>query len=130
MLRSTTALAHCLSFAACASLATTVGFPAADADDNDVLSQSEFNEFFDDTDGFERFDDDDNGSLSRTEYNEAVDATYETDAFFSGLDRDHNSSLSRSEFLTGWFGQFDANKNGSLSRSEFEASLEALSVEL
>ena len=74
----TAILAISIALAACASVATTVGFPAADADDDNVLSYSEFNEVFDDTDGYERYDDDDNGVLNRTEYNEAVDTQYET----------------------------------------------------
>ncbi|MGH7460411.1 MAG: EF-hand domain-containing protein [Longimicrobiales bacterium] len=68
--------------------------------------------------------------LSRTEYNEAVDTKYETDSFFHGLDGDHSGSLTRDEFVRGWFNTFDTDKNDSLRRSEFEAAIGALEVEL
>ena len=129
-MRNVLTLAIGVTIAACASVATTVGFPAADADDDNMLSYAEFNEVFDDTDGYERYDDDDNGVLSRTEYNEAVDAQYETDAFFHGLDRNHNGTLTREEFVAGWFNMFDTDKNNYLRRAEFESAIRALEVEL
>jgi Ca2+-binding EF-hand superfamily protein len=77
-----------------------------------------------------RYDDDDDGNLSRTEYHEAVDDSYETDAYFKGLDQDANNQLSRQEFNDGWFRMFDADQNGTLSESEFRSAIGALSVEL
>lgn len=130
MLRKIGLLATALAFAGCATVATTVGFPAADANDDDMLNSAEFHEFFDDTDAFERFDDDDDGSLTRTEYNEAVDDTYETDAYFNGLDTDKNSKLNKHEFVGGWFNLFDADKNNMLSKAEFENAIASLEVEL
>lgn len=120
----------CVSLVACATAAATVGFPAADADDNDLLSPAEFNEFFDDTNLFERFDDNDDHALSRAEYNEAVDSQYETDSHFNGLDRDASATLSRSEFVDGWFTMFDEDKNGSLTHAEFETAIGSLDPEL
>ena len=130
MLRKFGALAAALTLAACATVASTVGFPAADADDDDLLSVAEFREFFDDTDAYERFDDNDDGMLSRTEYTEAVDSPYEADTYWHGLNIDHNDTLSRDEFIDGWFKMFDADKSNSLSRAEFENAIESLEVEL
>lgn len=125
-----TLLSFAVALSACATAATTVGFPAADADDNDALSPAEFNEFFDDTDAFEKFDDDDDGFLNRTEYNEAVDSPYEADSYFTPLDANQDAKLDRSEFIGGWFGMFDGDKNGALSKGEFENAIESLEVEL
>lgn len=131
MLRRLALLITCVATAACAStVATTVGFPAADADDDDVLTTAEFHEFFDDTDAYERYDDNDDGNLTRQEYNEAVDEAYETDAYFKGLDASNDGSLTRAEFIDGWFRMFDANQDQRLSRGEFDSAVEALSVEL
>jgi Ca2+-binding EF-hand superfamily protein len=124
------ALAVTIFLGGCAAAAATAGFPAADADDDDVLSAAEFQEAFDDLDAYERYDDDDDGNLSRTEYNEAVDEKYETDAYFKGLDRDANSQLSRQEFIDGWFAMFDADQSKTLSEGEFRSAVDALSVEL
>jgi Ca2+-binding EF-hand superfamily protein len=129
MIRKVGLLAVAFAFAACSTVATTVGFPAADADDDDALSNAEFHEFFDDTDAFERFDDNDDGSLNRTEYNEAVDDAYEGDSYWTGLNGDNNDRLSREEFIGGWFKMFDADRNNMLTRSEFENAIESLSVE-
>jgi Ca2+-binding EF-hand superfamily protein len=130
MIRTFATVTVALAIGACATVATTVGFPAADADDNDMISTTEFGEVWDDFDLFERFDDDDNNTVSRTEYNEAVDATYETDAYFRGLDRDRNGTLSRDEFVNGWFTMFDNDRNGSLNRNEFRSAMDALNFEL
>lgn len=130
-MRSVTALVSALALAACSTVATTIGFPAADADDNDALSQSEFHEFLtDDTKAYGNFDDNDDGMLNRTEYNEAVDDAYETDSFFRGLDRDSSGMLSQQEFIDGWFNIFDTDRNGTLTRREFEAAIDALEPEL
>lgn len=123
-------LAMAVALGACSTVATTVGFPAADADDDDSLSSTEFHQFFDNIDLFERFDDDDNGTLSRTEYNEAVDDAYEADAYWNGLNTDNNDQLTREEFIGGWFKLFDADKNNLLSRSEFDNAIESLEPEL
>src|SRR5688572_9755150 len=124
MMRIIGTLAVSVAFAACSTVASTVGFPAADADDDDMVNRAEFNEFFDDTDLFERFDDDDNGNLNRTEYNEAVDDAYETDAYFRGLDRDNSNTLSRDEFIGVWFDMFDGDRSGTLTRGEFRNAIE------
>src|ERR671925_36095 len=104
MIRTMATLTVALAFAACATVASTVGFPVAD--------------------------DDDNNTVSRTEYTEAVDAIYETDAYFRGLDRDRNGTLSRDEFINGWFTMFDTDRNGSLNRSEYRSAMDALNFEL
>ena len=130
MFRTIATLTVALTIAACATVATTVGFPAADVDNNDMISSAEFGEVWDDLDLFERFDDDDNGNVNRTEYNEAVAATYEPDAYFRGLDRDRNGNLSRQEFVTGWFTMFDNDRSGSMNRSEFRSALDALTFEV
>ena len=130
MLRKFSVLAIAIALGGCATMATTVGFPAADADDDDSLSSAEFHEFFDDTDYFERIDDDDNGTLSRTEYNEAVDTEYEAETYWTGLNTDNNDQLTRDEFIGGWFKMFDTDKNGMLSENEFENAIESLEVEL
>ena len=119
-----------LFLGACATVATTAGFPAADADDDDVLSAAEFQEAFDDLDAYERYDDDDDGNLSRTEYNEAVDDNYETDAYFKGLDKDANNQLTRQEFIDGWFRMFDSDQSSTLTESEFRSAIGALSLEV
>ena len=129
-MRTVAALFSSVALAACATVASTVGFPSADADDNDVLSQSEFDEVFDDTRLYGNFDDNDDGMLSRMEYNEAVDDMYETDAFFTGFDRDRNGMLSRQEFVTGWFTAWDIDRSGSLDRREFTAAMNGLEPEL
>ena len=129
-MRTIYTLAIGLAVAGCATVATTVGFPAADADDDDVLSTQEFHKFFDDVDAYERFDDNDDEALSRGEYNEAVDDGYETDAHFKGFDTDGNGSLSRDEFINGWYGMFDTDKSATLTRGEFENAIEALEPEL
>ncbi|HSL70181.1 MAG TPA: hypothetical protein VK864_08050 [Longimicrobiales bacterium] len=117
--------------AGCATTAaTTIGFPAADADDDDLLTSAEFNEFWDDSDLYERFDDNDDGNLTRQEYNEAVEDGYETEAHFKGLDSNNNGMLDRSEFINGWFNMFDADKNSRLTRAEFENAVDALEPEL
>ena len=131
MLRKSLAVLVTAGFAAaCATTVATVGFPAADANDDNMLTRAEFTEFFDDTDAYERYDDNDDGNLSRMEYNEAVASRYEGDAYFRGLDRDSNGSLTRMEFIDGWFGMFDTDRSGNLSRSEFENALDGLELEL
>ena len=130
MNRIVTSLAISLSLAACSTVTSTVGFPAADANDDDMLNRAEFEEFWDDTDAFGRYDDNDDGMLSRMEYNEAVDSDYEGDAYFRGLDTNNNGNLSRDEMIGGWFNMFDLNKNGTLSDDEFDNAVGALSVEL
>ena len=130
MIRTFATLTVALALGACASAVATVGFPAADDDDNDMISTTEFGEVWADFDLFENFDDDDNNTVSRMEYNEAVDAPYETDAFFRGLDRDRNGSLTRDEFVNGWFTMFDTDRNGSHNRSEFRSAMDALNFEL
>lgn len=131
MIRGFMAMLVCLATSACAgTVASTVGFPSADSDDDDVLTAAEFNEFFDDTDAYERYDDNDDGMLSRQEYNEAVDEAYESDAYFAGLDTDRSTTLTKAEFLDGWFKMFDGDRNGRLTRGEFENAIDALSVEL
>ena len=104
MIRTFATLTVALALGACASAVNTVGFPVAD--------------------------DDDNNTVSRMEYNEAVDAPYETDAFFRGLDRDRNGTLTRDEFVNGWFTMFDTDRNGSHNRSEFRSAMDALNFEL
>jgi hypothetical protein len=112
MTRAMVILAGCLATAGCAStVATTVGFPTADADNDDMLTTAEFREFIDDSNAFENYDDNDDGMLSRMEYNEAVESTYETDDYFRGFDTDSNGSLNETEFIEGWFKQFDKNKD-------------------
>ena len=130
MIRTFATLTVALALGACATVATTVGFPAADDDDNDMISTTEFGEVWADFDLFENFDDDDNNTVSRMEYNEAVDTQYETDAYFRGLDRDRNGSLTRDEFVNGWFTMFDNDRNGSHNRSEFRSAMDALNFEL
>jgi Ca2+-binding EF-hand superfamily protein len=130
MIRTIATLTVALAIAACATVATTVGFPVADADNNEMISTAEFGEVWDDLDLFENFDDDDNGTVSRTEYNEAVAATYETDSYFRGLDRDRNGTLSRDEFINGWYTMFDNDRSGSLNRNEFRSAIDALNPEI
>ena len=131
MLRKLIGLAACIGMAACASTAaTTIGFPAADANDDDLMNLAEWNEFDGDSDLFTRYDDDDDGNLTRTEYNEAVDPTFESDAYFAGLDADRSGNLSRSEFIDGWFRMFDSDSSGTLTRGEFDNAVEALEFEL
>jgi Ca2+-binding EF-hand superfamily protein len=130
MIRTMATLTVALAFAACATVASTVGFPVADDDDNNMISSTEFSEVWADFDLFENFDDDDNNTVSRTEYTEAVDAIYEIDAYFRGLDRDRNGTLSRDEFINGWFTMFDTDRNGSLNRSEYRSAMDALNFEL
>jgi hypothetical protein len=130
MRRTLGTLAFSFLLAACGTVASTVGFPAADANDDDALTRTEFNEFWDETDAYERFDDNDDGNLSREEYNEAVDSEYEAEAYFRGFDTDNNMMLSREEFVGGWFRMFDVDKNGMHSKREFENSVKSLSVEL
>ena len=128
MKRTIPALAVSLLLAACATAATTIGFPAADADDNESLTRKEFDEFWDDTNLFERFDDDDDRALSLKEFQEAVDSEYE--AHFTHFDINKNNSLSASEMTCGWYDLFDADKSGTLSRGEFEKSIAGLEVEI
>lgn len=116
--------------AGCSSAVSTVGFPAADANDDDMLNRAEFEEFWDDTDAWERFDDNDDNMLSRTEYNEAVDANYEPDGYFRGLDTNNSGNLSRDELVGGWFNMFDMNKNGMLDDDEFDNAIESLNFEI
>jgi Ca2+-binding EF-hand superfamily protein len=130
MMRTFAALTVALAFGACATVVSTVGFPAADADDNDMISSTEFGEVWADFDLFENFDDDDNNTVSRTEYNEAVNTTYESDAYFRGLDRDRSGTLTRDEFVNGWFTMFDNDRNGTLNRNEFRSAMDALTFEL
>jgi Ca2+-binding EF-hand superfamily protein len=130
MIRTFATLAVALTLGACATVATTVGFPVADDDDNDMISNTEYSEVWDEFDLFENFDDDDNNTISRMEYNEAVEATYEGDAYFRGLDRDRNGTLSRDEFVNGWFQMFDNDRSGSLNRSEFRSAMDALTFEI
>lgn len=128
--RSLTSLLAAVALAGCAATAATIGMPAADANDDDVLSRGEFAEAFDDLDVFERYDDNDDGHLSMTEYREAVDDEIESDAYFHGFDRNNDHMLSRTEFLDGLFATFDRDGSGTLNSSEFGAAVEALEVEL
>ena len=130
MIRTIAMFTVAVALAACATVATTVGFPAADADDNDLISVSEFRNVWDDMDIFEKFDDDNNGNLNRTEYNTAVDNPYETDTYWRGFDKNRDNMLSRDEFIDGWFTMFDADRSGSHNRSEFRSAMESLEVEL
>jgi Ca2+-binding EF-hand superfamily protein len=130
MIRTIATLTIALAIAACATVATTVGFPAADVDNNEMISSTEFGEVWDDLDVFENFDDDDNGSVSRIEYNEAVETIYESDAYFRGLDRDRNGSLTRDEFVNGWYTMFDNDRSGSHNRNEFRSAIDALNFEM
>ena len=128
--RSLTTFLTAVALAGCAATASTIGMPAADDNDDDVISRGEFAEAFDDLDAFERFDDNDDGHLSMNEYREAVDDEIEGDAYFNGFDRNNDDRLSRTEFLDGLFDTFDRDDNGTLNSAEFGAAVEALEVEL
>ena len=128
-MRTFAALVTTLALSACASSGTTIGFPSADADDNDMLSQSEFDVVFEDTGFYGEFDVNDDGMLSRAEYNEAVDDAYATDEFFIGYDRDRSGSLSRQEFVNGWFFSWDSDRSGSLDSREYSAAIAALDTD-
>jgi Ca2+-binding EF-hand superfamily protein len=108
-----------------AALSVALGFGA-----NDMISSIEFGEVWADFNLFENFDDDDNNTVSRMEYNEAVNTIYETDAYFRGLDRDRSGTLTRDEFVNGWFTMFDSDRSGSQNRTEFRSAMDALTFEL
>lgn len=126
MLRRLGALAVVLALGACATTASTVGFPSADADDDDLLSFAEFDQYFVDSGLFSEFDDNNDGMLNREEYNDSVHETYETDVYFNALDVDHNGMVSRSEFLDGWFKMFDMDRSNTLDSTEFANAIQSL----
>jgi hypothetical protein len=135
MIRKLGALGLAFALAACSTSASTstnepgiVGFPAADGDNNRALSVTEFRDFLGGN-AYNRFDDNHDGLLSRKEYEEAVSDEYETDAFWHALNKNHNETLNRKEFIDGWFKIFDVDKNGRLSQAEFDHAIEHLDLD-
>ena len=126
MKNALTTLAVSLALAACSSATTTLGFPAADVNDDDAVSREEYLEFWNTTTAFAVYDVSGDGNLDRAEYGDAVDDAYDGDDFFIGLDRDMNHVLSQNEFVGGWYLMFDVDRNGVLSRDEYNAAINAL----
>ena len=115
------------ALAACSSnAAPNVGFPVADANSDDTVSPEEYLAFWKTTNRYADFDIDRDGSLNKNEYEEAVDDDYDGPEFFHGLDRNHDSMLSREEFIKGWYMMFDVDRNKVLSRAEYDAAINAL----
>jgi len=120
-------LAISLALAACSGNSSpTVGFPAADVNDDDSVTPEEYLEFWKTTNRYADFDLDRDGSLNRFEYGEAVDDLYDGDEFFTGLDRNRDNLLSSEEFIKGWYMMFDVDGNKVLSRDEYNAAINAL----
>jgi hypothetical protein len=116
-----------LALAACSGNSSpTMGFPAADANDDDAVTPEEYLEFWKTTNRFADYDLDRDGGLNLHEYGEAVDDPYDGEEFFVGLDRNRDRLLSGEEFIKGWYMIFDVDRNGVLSRAEYDSAINAL----
>jgi hypothetical protein len=116
-----------LALAACSgNHTTTLGFPAADVDDDASITPQEYLQFWKTTNRYDDFDVDRNGTLNKNEYEEAVDDDYDGPEFFHGLDRNQDGMLTGEEFIKGWFLMFDVDRNNVLSRAEYDAAINAL----
>lgn len=95
-----------------------------DADDNDELSQVEFNEGV-----YESWDTDDSGVVEEDEFDTGVDTVYSDydESAYGGFDEwdaDNNDELSQNEFDdsvadTGLYDEWDADDNDQIDEDEF-----------
>ncbi|PRY10194.1 uncharacterized protein DUF4625 [Pontibacter ummariensis] len=94
-------------------------FSIADMDDNDAISQTEFNDFAAafgmETANFTAWDTDSNGSLSQEEFMTGLSGT----EMFSDFDADNNDMVNEQELTDGIFGLWDDDGDDFLSDDEF-----------
>lgn len=126
--RTVPLLLTALALGGCAA-AASAGFNAADTDDDELVSRTEFADFLATTDAFDAYDDNGDGVLSREEYRESVGMQLQGDAYFRGFDRDYSDGLTEEEFVNGIFSSYDRDGDGWLDEGQFDSAVSGLAVE-